>query len=257
GTRRAAGTVLGAACALICIAANPLDKAALLLELLIFSFLGRLARVAVPWIDYAGFVFPLTFTVVGFGSLLIPGSLGFMLYNACWRIVFTLSGILIAMTGSILAFPEFACDKLRRASGRVLKEVADQVEHQLKLVASCQPGDAVLVTEEELTSGVKDLGLKVYQSIAQREALMSDARAEIAVFSPFTKLLDMNRRVMLEQELITELLRNALVLSSSLGSAAPFLSDPAARRALTPLLKAVEGLQKAMTQSAKAISEEI
>ncbi|EER06784.1 hypothetical protein Pmar_PMAR013835 [Perkinsus marinus ATCC 50983] len=54
GTRRAIGTVLGAVCSLICIAANPGDKAAFLLELLIFSFVGRLGRVAVPWVDYAG-----------------------------------------------------------------------------------------------------------------------------------------------------------------------------------------------------------
>ncbi|KAF4675654.1 hypothetical protein FOL47_007426 [Perkinsus chesapeaki] len=257
GTRRAAGTILGAACSLICIVANPLDRAALLLELLIFSFLGRLGRVAVPWIDYAGFVFPLTFTVVGFGSLLIPGSLSFMLYNACWRIVFTLCGVTLALLGSILFFPEFACDKLRRASGRIIKEVADQIDHQLKLVAACEPGDDVSVTEEELTAGVRDLGLKVYESIAHRANLMADARAEIAVFSPFTKLLDVNRRVMMEQHLITELLRNALVLSSSLGSAAPYLSDPAARVAMEPLLKAIEGLQEAMSKSAEAMSQEI
>ncbi|KAF4699000.1 hypothetical protein FOZ62_024363 [Perkinsus olseni] len=260
GTRRICGTLLGGIAAVICILANPGNKAAFFCEMILVVFLGRLSQFDCR-VGYAGYVFSLTWFIVGFGSILVSETQEAMLYNALWRFVFQTCGVLITSFSSCFIFPEFAADKLDRASARMLGAVSDKLVstldsfyHQAKaLVGNDGCSDDDEAPPPPMSDDREEFGVEGFQSMAERASLLDDAKMETIVFGKILLVHDVTRRVLENQKLFNQVLRDGLVLYSSLVMSAKHLHDPLASQTLSPLLGSIRELSKAIKTSADRI----
>ncbi|EER01731.1 hypothetical protein Pmar_PMAR008197 [Perkinsus marinus ATCC 50983] len=192
GTRRICGTLLGGIASVICIFANPGNKAAFFCEMILVVFMGRLAQCD---------------TRVGYaGSILTPGETQTqMLLTALWRFIFTTCGVLITSFSSCFIFPEFAASKLDRASARMLEKVADRVLSALdvfhgQLKALSEGNDSSADDDQTVTSTIisddrEAFGVEDFQSMAERSSLLDDAKMEAIVFGKILLIHDVTKKL--------------------------------------------------------------
>ncbi|KAF4675815.1 hypothetical protein FOL47_007241 [Perkinsus chesapeaki] len=95
----------------------------------------------------------------------------------------------------------------------------------------------------------EQFGAAGFKSMAERAALLDDAKVETIVFKKIHLVHDVTKRVLKNQKLMNEVLRDGLVLYSSLVLSAKHLNDPSVSQALFPLVGSIRELAKAIKTS--------
>ncbi|KAF4661172.1 hypothetical protein FOL47_006791 [Perkinsus chesapeaki] len=272
GNYRIIGTFLGACMALACVAINPHNKPAWFCELLLLMFSAKLVSLYEP-IWYAGWMYSLTWHIVGFTSVQAPLSDDVMLKQAGWRFIFTFGGTLATSFIAATFFPDMACKKLNKLSAETMLKISKKVSKSLDDMVRTKSGLSDTVAGKFVTqsSGAmyaeEDiLDTSVFQNIVRMHALAADAKPEVIVYSKIPHAVPkVSKEVLRNQEAIKTVLTYSInlynsALVTSLVSH-PILSDTESynrfARILHPMWEKIAEFSEALRVSATRISERL
>ncbi|EER11245.1 hypothetical protein Pmar_PMAR014546 [Perkinsus marinus ATCC 50983] len=281
GNYRIIGTFLGACMAIVCVAINPHNKPAWFCELLLLMFSAKLVSLYEP-IWYAGWMYSLTWHIVGFSSVHAPLSDDTMMKQAAWRFIFTFGGTLATTFFSACFFPDMASRKLRRISADTLVEISKKLSKSLddmartKSAASESIGRRWMVTDASSSSSSSEssslyseevvLNLGIFKNVTTMHSLAADAKSEVVVYGKIPHAVSrVSKTVLREKESIVQVVKYSVslynsVLVTSLASH-PILGDSDSfnqfSRFLRPMWKKVSQFSEALRVSGGRMNDRL
>ncbi|KAF4693429.1 hypothetical protein FOZ60_010849 [Perkinsus olseni] len=159
-----------------------------------------------------------------------------------------------SLTLFAIAFSMIVWARMLGAVSDKLVSTLDSFYHQAKaLVGNDGCSDDDEAPPPPMSDDREEFGVEGFQSMAERASLLDDAKMETIVFGKILLVHDVTRRVLENQKLLNQVLRDGLVLYSSLVLSAKHLHDPLASQTLSPLLGSIRELSKAIKTSADRI----
>ncbi|KAF4657498.1 hypothetical protein FOL47_008408 [Perkinsus chesapeaki] len=238
---------------MLCLYLHPGNMAAFFVENILFVIIAKLG-LKDKRVGYAAYVFYFTWSIIGWGSILVPMPESQQLQVALWRLVFTTGGVLLMLLSSCLIFPNFAATQLIEASKTSIESVAEDVAPLLLggYLKDCEGEDQRLAA---LVENWQNFGREAYNQIASRINLKIDSAAEIAVYGRLHLVPELSKRVWREQKYITNIQRSGLVLFTSVIVLYPHAKDPQIQDLFRPATDIIIAFGKAVQASGTRMTE--
>ncbi|KAF4723988.1 hypothetical protein FOZ62_016406 [Perkinsus olseni] len=242
--RRVGGTLCALVAAVVCIFANPFDKAAFFVELLIVAFFGKVGS-TFHAVGYGGPVFVLTWIIVAFQpSVSMPQPEEDTLWGVGWRMALTLVGVGMTSVLSCVVFPVFASVQLDTVSEETLKEQAKRVTDAVRQLVRLSDGDS----KSSIVDEREELGELLSRTSNTRAALKEDAFAEVIVFGQWV-MSGKEKRILQAQKSLDSLAKSTVCAYGACITCTLEIGQPATTELLAAISPHLEALATALERS--------
>ena len=184
GWRRVLGTLAGGVVGCISAVAHAGSESSFFLEMIIFSFIGKLFSFH-PKIGYAGAVFAFTWFICMLGSVTINDE-QLLLHAVFYRMVLTVCGVVSSYILASLLFPSFSASQMRTCMSKAVSIGSQLVVDGIRGVIKGEPPINEALSPVDCFKGAGDKALKSIQKyVVSLPTLCVESRAEVQLATFF------------------------------------------------------------------------
>ncbi|KAF4702028.1 hypothetical protein FOZ63_033539 [Perkinsus olseni] len=253
GLRRMLGVMIGGAAAILIVYVNPMDIPAVMVELFIAGALGKFFTMD-PAIGYLGFQTTVTFCVVGVCSALDPTLNGEdRLHAALLRMLFTLIGLVISISLSLVTFPSYCGRRLALQTGKELSCASSVVSALVKRLVA-RKHDGSKEPEEQPLPSMFEVGASLLKEdnsrLGEQRWFREEATYLKLVNFTSTRCAVKPKCLGCAQDEITRLSRSAIVVTQILWGCDQRMSEATDHFLLEPIRPLLGDLAEHLERSA-------